>query len=424
MNTGLFLIIVLLGLALLGIPICFSLGIATLGALYLGGLPVIMLPQKMFTGMDSVPLLAIPFFMLAGNFMAGCINQKILAVSNAFFGWVKGSLGVVTVVASSLFAAISGSGIATVSAIGGTTIPEMKKEGYPSDFAGAVASCSAILGPMIPPSIMLIVYGSATESSIAELFLASFLPGIVLAGLLVIYTLIYAGKKNFPSHERTTAKCKRETLISSVWALFMPVLILGGIFLGIFTATEAAAVSAIYAMLVGLFIYKDLKWKDLLEILSQSALTASTMMLLMAASKASSWVIVTSRLPDAILKFCTSITSSPIVILLMINILLFIVGMLMEGNAAIVMLTPLLLPLIKTLGIDVVHFGVIIVLNLSIGMVTPPVGVCLLLGNTLAEEKLERTLKQSLPFLAICTALLILVSYVPQISLWLPSIMK
>jgi tripartite ATP-independent transporter DctM subunit len=394
------------------------------GALVVADFPTVVVAQRMFSAMDSIPLLAIPFFILAGNLMGGSITQKILDTANALFGSVKGSLGVVTVAASALFSAISGSGVATASAIGGITIPGMKDEGYPGDFAGALAAISATMGPLIPPSIFLIVYGSATESSVADLFMAAVIPGVSLALVLAVYVLLYAKKHNFPAREKVPLKQAARTALDSVWALFMPVLILGGIFLGIFTATEAAAVSVLYAFLVSLLIYKDLKLKNVLSIFGKSAVTTSSLLFVMGVSKASSWIIVTSGLPTLILDFFESITSNPAVIILLVNILLFIVGMLMEGNAAIVMLTPLLMPLVERIGMSPIQFGVVMALNLCLGLVTPPVGGCLMIGNMIAEERLERTLKAILPMLGLGIIILMLTTYIPGMTLWLPAVAK
>ncbi|MGI6129579.1 MAG: TRAP transporter large permease [bacterium] len=424
MNAGLMLIILMLVLSLLGVPIGFALGVASIVPMLLSGMPLMVIPQKMFVGMDSIPLLAIGFFMLAGNLMAGGINTKIINLSNALFGWVKGSLAAITVVASAIFASISGSGVATVAAIGGTTIPAMIKEGYPGPFAAAVASFSAILGPLIPPSVFLIVYGASTETSIGKLFMAAFIPGIMLVFCILAYSLIYARVNNFPSYEPMPPKQILGVVLDSGWACFMPILILGGIFFGIVTTTEAANISAVYALVVSVCVYKDIKVKDLPKIFSDSALSTCTVMILLAFAKPASWIIVRSKLPNVVLDFFMNVTSSPWVMLFMINILLLIVGMIMEGNCAIVMLAPLLLPLIKAMGMDPIHFGVIMALNLCIGLVTPPVGSCLLLGNTIADQPLEQTLKQILPLIAIGLCVLALVTYVPAFSLWLPSLAK
>ncbi|MDR1242766.1 MAG: TRAP transporter large permease [Deltaproteobacteria bacterium] len=424
MNVGLLLIILMLVLVFLGIPICFSLGIATVVAMLYGGMPLLVVPQKMFTGVDSVPLLAIPFFLLAGNLMARGITQAILNFANAMIGAIRGGLGMVTVCASAVFAAISGSGVATVSAIGGMTIPAMKKEGYSPDFAAAVASVASILGPIIPPSIVLIVYGSSTDTSIGELFMAAVIPGLLVAAVLLGYVYYHAGKHNFKVHPKVSAKEKVRVTLDSIWALFMPVLILGGIFFGVFTATEAAAVSVLYALLVGLFIHKDLKLKELPKILSDSAVMTAAILMMLALSKVSSWVVVASKLPMDIMNTLSAMTDSPIVILLFLNGLLLIVGMLMEANAAVVMLTPLIIPLLKAYGISTVHFGIVMCLNLCIGLVTPPVGACILLGNEIAGEKLERTLVKALPMIGVSILVLMIVTYVPATTTWLPNLMK
>ena len=423
MNAGALLIIVLVGLSILGIPVCFSLGIGTIVALMYGGLPTVVLAQKTFTGMDSVSLLAIPFFMLAGIFMGGSCSKKLIAVADAFFGWIRGSLAVVTVFASAIFAAISGSGVATVSAIGGMLIPSMKEEGYEGGFTAAIASMASILGPIIPPSIFLIVYGNSTETSIGQLFMGAMLPGIGLAVILAIYCVFYAKKHDLKAHKLKPAKQVAKITLDGIWAIFMPILVLGGIFGGIFTATEAAAVTCVYTLFVGLFIYKDIKLGNMLNMCTEAGITAATILLLVGFAKGGSWVIVASGLPQEILSSFMAITNSKIIILLLINILLLIVGMIMEANAAIVMLAPVLLPLVKALGMSTVHFGVIMALNLCIGLVTPPVGTCILLGNAIAKEKLSATLKAAIPMIIIAVLWLMVVTYVPATTEWLPSVL-
>ncbi len=423
MSAGLVVVGGLIFLSILGIPIFLSLGIATVIAMTMSGMPFVVIPQKMFAGINSISLLAIPFFMLAGNIMARGITMKLIDVSNAFIGWIKGSLAVVTVLASALFGAISGSATATVSAVGGTTIPAMKKEGYPDYFAGAIASMAAILGPMIPPSITLIVYGSITETSISKLFIASVIPGLILCCGLLAYTLFYGKKMDLPSKPKKSGKEILLTIKSSIWALCMPILILGGIFGGIFTATEASAVAVAYAFFVSLFIYKDLTIKEVPRILVEAAISTAAILMLVGLSKSSSYVIVTSRLPQAVLGAFQEFTSSPIVMLMLINIMFLLIGMLMEANAAIVMMTPLLMPLMNAFHIDPIHFGLIMSVNLYIGLVTPPVGICILLGNQMAGAKLERTLRAAMPMILIALIVLLLVTYVPGLTTWLPSIL-
>jgi len=399
MNAGLLIIILLLGLALLGFPIYIALGIGALAALNLADLPLIVLPQRMFAGMNGSALLAIPFFILAGNIMSRSITGKLIDICNAIIGHIKGSLSLVTILASALFGAISGSGVAPASAIGGITIPAMKREGYPAPFAVGVASISSILGPIIPPSIVLIVYASITNVSVAELFLGSVLPGIILAVALIAYGLYYG------------------------WALLMPIIILGGIFGGIFTPTEASAVAVVYSLIISLFVYKDMSFKELPQVFVEGAVSTATIMVMVGLSSASSYVITTSGLPQQLVSFFSSITNSPVVILLLLNILFLIIGMLMEANAAVVMMTPILLPLLNAFGIDLLQFGIVMSFNLCIGLVTPPVGLCLLLCNQTGETRLSHSLKAMMPMLLISIIVLFLITYVSPLTTLLPSIM-
>lgn len=378
MNAGLIVIILLLVLSILGIPIYLALGIGTLVALNMADMPFIVLPQKLFAGMNSSSLLAIPFFMLAGNIMSRSITGKLIDVSNALIGWIKGSLAVVTVLASALFGAISGSGVATASAVGGTTIPAMKEEGYPDHFAAAISGIAAILGPIIPPSITLIVYASITDLSVSKLFVGS----------------------------------------------VIPVIILGGIFGGIFTPTESAAVAVVYALLVSLLIYKDIKIKDIPGIFVDGAISTATILMLVGISKSSGYVITTSGLPHQVLEVFSSFTNSTVVILLLLNILFLVIGMLMEANAAIIMMTPILLPLLDAFGIDPLQFGIMMSFNLCIGLVTPPVGICLLMTNQIAEARFVQTLKSVMPMLLIGVVVLMLVTYIPQVTTFLPGLIK
>lgn len=424
MNEGLFVILALLVLSFAGIPIYIALGIGTMVALGMADMPVIVLPQKLFAGMNSSSLLAIPFFILAGNLMSRSITTKLVEVANALIGWVRGSLAVVTVAASALFGAISGSGVATASAIGGIMIPAMKKEGYADHYAAAVTSISSILGPIIPPSITLIVYASITNVSVARLFVGSMLPGIILSISLIIYNLIYGQKHKLPAHERMPVRKIGKTISSSIWALLMPVIILGGIFGGVFTPTEAAAVAVLYALLVSFFAYRDLKLKDLPKMLVDSAVATATIMMMVGLSKASSYVIVTSGLPQMLLDLFPAITNNRLVVLLLLNILFLIIGMLMEANAAIVMMTPLLTSLLAAYNIDSLQFGIVMSFNLCIGLVTPPVGLCMLMSNQIAETSVTKTIRSMMPLLLISIIVLMLITYVPQITTWLPSLIK
>ena len=406
MNAGLLIIILLLGLALLGFPIYIALGIGALAALNLADLPLIVLPQRMFAGMNGSALLAIPFFILAGNIMSRSITGKLIDICNAIIGHIKGSLSLVTILASALFGAISGSGVATASAIGGITIPAMKREGYPAPFAVGVASISSI-----------------TNVSVAELFLGSVLPGIILAVALIAYGLYYGHKHNLPAHEKPNLRKIGASVRKGIWALLMPIIILGGIFGGIFTPTEASAVAVVYSLIISLFVYKDMSFKELPQVFVEGAVSTATIMVMVGLSSASSYVITTSGLPQQLVSFFSSITNSPVVILLLLNILFLIIGMLMEANAAVVMMTPILLPLLNAFGIDLLQFGIVMSFNLCIGLVTPPVGLCLLLCNQTGETRLSHSLKAMMPMLLISIIVLFLITYVSPLTTLLPSIM-
>ena len=424
MNAGLLVIILLLGLAFLGFPIYIALGIGTLAALNMAGMPALVLPQKLFAGMNSSSLLAIPFFILAGNIMSRSITVKLIDVANAIIGWIRGSVAVVTVLASALFGAISGSGVATASAIGGITIPAMQREGYPSEFSTAIASISSILGPIIPPSITLIGYASITNVSVSQLFMGSVIPGILLAGSLIVYALVYGKKNNLPAHEKQTPKQIGHAFKEGIWALLMPIIILGGIFGGIFTPTEAAAVAVVYALIISLTVYRDMKLSELPQVFVEASVSTATIMMMVGLSKASSYVVVTSGLPQQLLDVFTSITSNRIVILLLLNLLFLIIGMLMEANAAIIMMTPILTPLLTAFNIDALQFGIVMSFNLCIGLVTPPVGLCLLICNQIAKTRLMKALKAMMPMLLISVIVLMLITYIPALTTWLPSMIK
>lgn len=418
MNAGLIVFIVLIVLAFLGLPIFEAIAAGTMLAMWFGGFPLETMAQKTFLGLNSSSLLSIPFFILAGNLMARGITQKLIGVANVLLGRVRGALGSVTVLASALFGAISGSAVATVAAIGGMTIPAMKDEGYDPDYSAALSSAASLLGPMIPPSITLIVYAGLTEASVQKLFLATLTPAILCTVAFLAYTLWY-GKKNLPKQPKKTAKEAGKIMLDAIWALLLPVIVLGLIFSGATTVTEAAAVSCLYSAVVSLFIYKTITFKDLLKILGDSAVSIAAIMILVGMSKATAYVVISSQMPQLFMDFITSITDSRFVVLLIINVIFLILGCLMEGNCIIVMMVPLLLTLVKSFGIDLLQFGVMSAINIYIGCITPPVGVPLLLGCKLGKTSVGGTFKAILPFFAISMVILILVTYWPSFTLWL-----
>ena len=421
---GPLLIILILVFAAIGIPIAFSLGISSLITIIAEGYPLMVVPQKLFGGMDSFPLLAIPFFMLSGDLMnGGGLNKRIIRVANAFLGNFPGSLPIITIVASAFFAAISGSAVATVAAIGGITIPAMIKQGYPDHYAAGVASSASIVGPIIPPSITLIVYGSSLQLSISSLFLASAVPGIVMSISFILVAVYQAKKNNYPREGKTSIKEKVDAVKDGFWALMMPVIILGGIFSGKFTPTEAAVVSVVYAFIIGLFVYKGFTLKDLPKILGEAAVSTATIMLILATSKILAWVITVINLPTMVANAILGLTDNAFLILMLINIILLIVGCLMEANAAVIILIPILVPIVTQLGMSPITFGVLMTVNLCLGLLTPPVGICLLLGSQMAESKFEKAVISMLPYFAVGLITLLLTTYVPALTLWLPGLM-
>lgn len=425
MNVGAMLLIIMILLVLLGMPIAYAIGFASMYCLFSGGYQLTILPQKMFAGLDSFALLAIPYFMFAGNIMGqGGITKKILDFASAAVGWLKGSLAIITVVASAIFAALTGSGIATVSGIGGITIPAMKEEGYETEFAAAVASNAAILGPLIPPSIFMIVYGTSADVDVTLLFKAGLVPGVLLAFLLVVYCYLYAKRHDLKSsNEKFVVRRVLSQGKKSIWALLMPIVLLGVIFGGVCTPTEAAAVACVYTAVIAVLVYRMVKPKQLFKIAMESGLTVGITMVLMGTSKISGYVLTIARVPTMIANAILGISDSPAIIMLLINVFLLVVGMFMEANAAIVILTPILLPVATYCGLSSVQFGVIICVNLCMGLVTPPVGGCLTIGNEIAKGRLEKTFIHSLPLIGVELIVLFLVNAIPALSLWLPGLM-
>lgn len=421
MNAGLIVFIVLVILAFLGLPIFQAIAVGTMLAMAVGGFPLETMAQKTFLGLNSSSLLSIPFFILAGNLMARGITKKLINVANILLGRVPGALGAVTILASGLFGAISGSAVATVAAIGGMTVPAMKDEGYDPEYSAALASAASLLGPMIPPSITLIVYASLTNASVQKLFLATVTPAVLCTLGFLVYSLWYGKKHNLPKQPKQTAKQICATLLDSVWAMLLPVIVLGLIFSGITTVTEAAAISCIYACIVALFIYRTMNIKDLLKILADSAVSIAAIMILVGMSKATAYVVISSQLPQLFMDFVTGFTDSKIVVLLIINVIFLILGCLMEGNCIIVMMVPLMLNLITGFKIDLVQFGIISAVNIYLGCITPPVGVSLLVGTKIGNTSMGGTFKAILPFLAIAMVILVLVTFIPNFTLWLPN---
>lgn len=412
-------------LLIIGLPIAFVLGASSTLALMAGDVNLSVVIQRMFAGSGSFTLLAIPFFVLAGNLMSsGGISRRLVNLCNSLFGHISGGLAMVAVVTCAFFAAISGSSAATAAAVGAIIIPEMLKNRYDKNFAAATIASSAELGVIIPPSIGLIQYGVATETSISDLFMAGFIPGIFICVTLCVIAHILTKKQGFVPSEKKSAKERITAFKDAILALLMPVIILGGIYTGFFTPTEAAVVSVFYGLIVGTFIYREIKLADLKGILLNSVLTMATVLMIMAASNAFGWVLTKEQVPQAVAQAFLGMSSSKIVFLLLVNVMLLIVGMFCEAGAAMVILAPLLAPVASTLGIDMVHFGIIMMTNLAIGMVTPPVGVNLYVVCDSAKVKIEGMLKYLVIYFGVLILDLMIITFAPPMSLTLPNLLK
>ena len=410
----------------LTVPIGFSLGIASLGyILYTGQLTPGFIAQNMVTGCDSFPTMAIPFFIFAGELMGGGgISKRLLNLASVFFGRISGGLAIVTVVVCMFFAAISGSGPATVAAVGGMVVPTMLEKGYDKKFVLALIAAAGSIGVIIPPSIPMVIYAVTTNSSVSSLFLAGFVPGL-LSGLVLIGSSYFYAKKNGYKGDDEPFSWSRalHELKEGFWAILSPVIILGGIYGGIFTPTEAAAVSVIYSLIVGCFIYKELDLKKLLDVTRNACETTASILIVIGCAAGFSKVLTLGRIPATVATGMLSLTDSVILILLLINILLLIVGCFMETLCAIMILAPILFPVVTSLGVDPIHFGIIMVVNLAIGFITPPLGVNLFVASRVGETTLDNVIKGIIPFLFLMIATLLLITYVPAISMFLPNLL-
>jgi tripartite ATP-independent transporter DctM subunit len=407
------------------VPIAFSLGISSIIYLLIADIPLSIVPQKMFAGLNSFVLLCIPGFILAGNLMnAGGITERIIGFTNNFVGHIRGGLGLANVGSSMGFAGISGTALADTASIGAVMIPAMKKEGYDADFSAAVTSSSSTVGPIIPPSLPMIIVGTLASVSIGDLFLAGAVPGVLLGLSLMLVTYVISVKRKYPKGERQPIGVIAKSFTGAFWALLMTFVILFGILGGYFTPTEASIVAVVYALVVGMFVYKELKLKDLPKILLDSMVSTASIMFLVGFANLFGWILVSEQIPILVADGILGISDNPIVVILLINLLLLFVGTFMETIAALVILFPVLLPVASSVGMDPVHFGVMMVLNLVIGLSTPPVGVCLFVASSIGKVSIGKTSKALLPFLGASLVVLLLVAFIPEITLFLPGLFK
>lgn len=415
------LFISMIALLIIGVPISFVLcGSSIIAILSSGEINSAIVIQRMFSGSGSFTLLAIPFFVLAGNLMSsGGISRRLVNLCNSLFGHISGGLAMVAIITCAFFAAISGSSAATAAAVGTTIIPEMLKHKYDKNFAGATVASSAELGVIISPSIGLIQYGVATGTSISDLFMAGFIPGIFICIVLCVVAHFLCRKQGFEPSSKASKEEKIQAFKDAILALLMPFIILGGIYSGLFTPTEAAVIAVFYGFIVGVFVYKEIKISDIPKILTDSAVTMATVLLIMSASTIFGWLLTKLQIPQAVAQGFLGISENKYIFLLLVNILLLIIGMFCEAGAAMVILAPLLAPVAQTLGIDLIHFGIIMMSNLAIGMMTPPVGVNLYVVCDTAKVKIEGMFPYLVKYFAALVAGILIITYVPQLSLLL-----
>lgn len=422
--TAEILILGLLFLFVLNTPIAISIGVASILAILIqGDFSLMVAIQRMFGGADSFHLLAVPLFMFVGVIMgAGGMSQRIIAFANSLVGWLPGGLAAVSVVSAMFFAGISGSAAADAAAVGAILIPAMKKSGYSSDFAAAVQAAGGSIGVIIPPSIPMIIFGFLTGASIGQLFAAGILPGLLIGVSLVAVATIISWKKGYAATNKFSIQETWKTLKGSLLALIVPLIILGGILFGIFTATESAAVAVVYALVVGMFVYRKIKLKDLAPLFRDGAITASIVMFIIATASIFSWVAAVEDIPAQLAGSLLGLTDNPVVLLLLINLVLLIAGTFVETTASLILLVPMITAMLPSLGIDIIQLGVIVVTNLAIGMLTPPMGICLIVSCSLSGDSITAISKRILPFLVVLIIDLIIITFYSPLTMYLARI--
>jgi len=402
----------------LTVSVAVSIGLASIFGIQASNINMLISVKEMFSSINKFPLAAIPFFILAGNLMeTGGISRRLVEFAKSIVGGIQGGLPMTCVLTCMIFAAVSGSSVATTFAIGAILIPALIKHGYPTAYAAALQATSAELGVIIPPSIPMILYGVSAEVSIGELFIAGFGPGLLIGCALMLFVHLYCRWKGWGKHDGDGRLSLGKATLQAGWALLMPVIILGGIYGGIFTPTEASAVAVFYALVVGIVIYGEIKLPDLYNILRKSVISSAVIMFIIANAGLFAFLITRAGVPDAIGRWLEAVLQSPALFLLGVNTALFVIGMFIETSAAIIVLAPILAPVAVHFGIDPVHFGLIMVVNLALGMITPPFGVNLFAACTVARISLDRIVTHLIPFVLVILACLMVVTYVPQLSL-------
>ncbi len=409
----------------LGFPVAFCLGITSLTALVIGDVPLVVMTQRLFTGIDSFPLMAVPFFVLAGELMnRGGTTQRLIDFANVLVGRVPGGLAHTNILASMFFGGISGSAVADSAAMGTIMVPGMIKKGFPPGFSAAVTAASSTVGPIIPPSILMVIMGVTTGISIGGLFAAGIIPGILLGLSMMVLSYVMAIRYSFPKETMPLSPLIIwKEFVAAIPALLAPLIILGGILGGVFTPTEAAAVAVLYAFVLGMFVYRELSFKDMADVFIQSGITTAVLLLIIGMANIFSWVLTSEQIPTKIAQGLLSLTSNPYVILMLINLFLIFIGMFLEGGAAIIILAPTLLQVTNTVGIDPLHFGLVMVLNLVVALLTPPLGVCLFVVCGVTGIDFSVIVRAVIPFLLVEFGVLLVVTYFPWLILLIPKLL-
>jgi tripartite ATP-independent transporter DctM subunit len=423
-TLGIFVLLVFL--MVLGLPVAVAMCLTSVVTLVLLGQTEILsvMGQRMYASTTAFPLLAIPFFILAGNLMnTGGMTERIFRFAHSLVGHLKGGLGQVNVLGSMVFAGMSGSALADAMGLGAIEVKAMVKSGYQPRFAAAVSAASATIGPVIPPSIPLVIYGSMSGVSVGALFLGGLVPGILMGAAMMVTVYIIAVKRNYPREQRATGREVGRALMGGLAAIATPALIMGGILSGLFTPTEASVAACIYALFLGMAVYRELDWADLPEILWDTVRQTAQVMFIVAAAGLFGWLLIYLRVPDALIAWLSALSDSPLVVLIIINMILLMLGCFMEGIAIMLLTIPIFMPIIGQLGIDPIHFGVLMTLNLMLGLLTPPVGMVLYAMSSVARVPMMVLAKELMPFLASLFAMLALITAVPALVTWLPGLL-
>ena len=420
--TIILMFVLLFALLIVGVPVAVALGVASLAFIATSGMPSIVVLHNMVNGINSFPLIAVPFFILAGHLMNSAgITTRIFEFARACVGWMHGGLGHVNVGASVIFAGMSGAAVADAGGLGNIEIKAMREAGYDTDFSVGITAASSTIGPIIPPSLPLVVYGVIADTSIGQLFAAGLLPGLMMALSLMLMVAWFSWNRNYPRDSRFSISRFFRTGFDAALPLFTPVIIVGGIITGIFTPTEAAIAAVAYSMFLGVFVYRTLNWRRILRVTSDTVDTTASILMIVAASTIFAWILTANQVAESFAGGLLSFTDNKIAILLIITVIVLVIGCFMETIAAITILVPVLLPVAVTIGIDPVHFGIILIMNLMLGLLTPPVGLVLYVLSRVSGVPFERCVKSTAPFLVPLVIVLLVLTFVPAISMWLPT---